>query len=69
MNHFRGVLMVVAAAVAFWRGAKIHAAGHSAWLAYALGGLALGLAIWHFTRRPAQGSGLKGQGAGFKDSS
>jgi len=60
MNHFRGALMVVAAAVAFWRGAKIHASGHSALLAYALGGLALALAVWHFTRRPASGPGFRG---------
>jgi len=41
--------MLVAAGVAFYRGWKIHA-GHEALLAYGLGALALGLAIWHLTR-------------------
>jgi hypothetical protein len=51
MNHFRGVLMLVASGIAFWRGWKIHT-GHAALLAYALGTLALGLALWHLTRKP-----------------
>ncbi len=51
VNHFRGVLMLVAAGVAFWRGWKIHA-GHTALLAYGLGVLAVGLALWHLTRKP-----------------
>jgi hypothetical protein len=50
MNHIRGALMLLAAGVAFWRGWKIHT-GHTALLAYSLGSLALGLAIWHFTRK------------------
>ncbi len=49
MNHFRGVLMLVAAAVAFFRGWRIHG-GFPALLAFGLGAVALGLAIWHFTR-------------------
>jgi hypothetical protein len=64
MNHFRGALMVLAAAVAFWRGAKIHAAGHSSLVACVLGVVALALAVWHFTRRPAPWSGFRGQGSG-----
>jgi hypothetical protein len=51
MNPFRGALMLIAAALAFYRGWQIHA-GRNAWLAYGLGTLALGLAIWHFTRSP-----------------
>jgi hypothetical protein len=51
MNHFRGVLMLLAAGVAFWRGWKLHA-GHMALLAYGLGVLALALAVWHLTRKP-----------------
>ncbi|HEX4757056.1 MAG TPA: hypothetical protein VH308_03705 [Terracidiphilus sp.] len=51
MNHFRGILMLVAAGIAFWRGWKIHT-GHVALLAYGLGALAVGLAIWHLTRKP-----------------
>ena len=50
MNHVRGVLMLVAAGVAVWRGWKIHTGTH-AWMAYGLGALALGLAVWHFTRK------------------
>ncbi len=51
MNQFRGMLMLVAAGIAFWRGWKIHT-GHVALLGYALGTFALGLAIWHMTRKP-----------------
>jgi hypothetical protein len=48
MNHFRGILMLVAAGVAFYRGWKIHS-GEYAVMAYALGVLAVGLAVWHLT--------------------
>jgi hypothetical protein len=51
MNQVRGVLMLLAAGIAFWRGWKIHT-GHVALLAYTLGALALGLALWHLTRKP-----------------
>jgi hypothetical protein len=51
MNHFRGVLMLLAACVAFWRGWKIHT-GHVALLAYGLAVVALSLAFWHLTRKP-----------------
>lgn len=50
MNHVRGVLMVAAAGIAFWRGWKIHT-GSYAWMAYGLGVLAVGLAVWHLTRK------------------
>jgi hypothetical protein len=50
MNHVRGVLMLVAAAVAVWRGWKIHTGSH-AWMAYGLGAAALALAMWHLTRK------------------
>lgn len=49
MNQVRGFLMLVAAAVAFWKGWKIHAGPH-AWSAYGLGVAAIGMAIWHMTR-------------------
>jgi len=39
--------MLIAAVIAFYRGWQIHS-GHYAWLAYGLGVVALGLAIWHF---------------------
>jgi hypothetical protein len=51
MNQFRGVLMLLAAGVAFWRGWQIHV-GHNALLAYGLSAVALGLAVWHLTRKP-----------------
>jgi hypothetical protein len=52
MNHLRGVVMLVASAVAFYRGWKIHTGPH-VWLAYGLGLVALGLAVWHLTRKAA----------------
>jgi hypothetical protein len=51
MNRVRGVLMIVAACVAFWKGWRIHANGHSALMACGLGVLALALAAWHLMRR------------------
>jgi hypothetical protein len=51
MNYFRGVLMLLAAGIAFYRGWKIHT-GQYALMAYGLGALALGLAVWHLTRKP-----------------
>jgi hypothetical protein len=47
LNPFRGIVMIVAAGIAFWRGWQIHT-GRYAWLAYALGVIALALAAWHF---------------------
>jgi hypothetical protein len=43
--------MLLAASVAFWRGWQIHV-GRNALFAYALCAVALGLAIWHLTRKP-----------------
>jgi len=54
MNRFRGVLMLLAASVAFWKGWRIRANGHSPLLAYGLGALALALAVWHMTRPEPQ---------------
>ena len=39
--------MIVAAAIAFWRGWQIHH-GPYAWMAYGLGVVAVALALWHF---------------------
>ncbi|HXS75500.1 MAG TPA: hypothetical protein VN753_04935 [Terracidiphilus sp.] len=47
MNPFRGILMIVAAAIAIWRGWQIHT-GRYAWMAYGLAVLAVALAAWHF---------------------
>jgi hypothetical protein len=54
MDRVRGILMVVAACVAFWKGWRIHNTGHSPLLACGLGVLALALAAWHLTRRLPQ---------------
>jgi heme exporter protein D len=50
MNPVRGVLMLLAAVFAAWRGWEIHH-GKYAWMAYALSVAALGLAVWHLTRK------------------
>lgn len=44
--------MVLVACVAFWKGYTLHGS-HLAFTAYGLGVLALALAIWHLTRKPA----------------
>ena len=61
MNHFRGMLMLVASVIAFYRGWKIHH-GPTALLGYGLGVLAFGLAVWHLTRKAPQSrvAGLRG---------
>jgi hypothetical protein len=53
MNHFRGLLMLVASIFAFYKGWKIHS-GPTSLLGYGLGVAALGLAIWHLTRGAPQ---------------
>ena len=53
VNQIRGVIMLAAAGVAFYKGWTIHA-GETAVFAYGLGGLALILAVWHFTRKAAR---------------
>jgi hypothetical protein len=50
MNRVRGIMMLLAAGIAIYRGWKIHT-GHSALMAYGLGALALCLALWHLTRK------------------
>jgi hypothetical protein len=44
--------MLLAAAVAIWKGWQIHR-GETAVLAYGLGAMALALGVWHLTRKPA----------------
>jgi hypothetical protein len=53
VDHLRGVVMLLAAGVALWKGWRIHT-GHTAAMAYALAALALAMAAWHFTRKPPQ---------------
>ncbi|HUD56736.1 MAG TPA: hypothetical protein VMR02_16015 [Terracidiphilus sp.] len=54
MEQVRGMLMLLAAGVAFYRGWKIHT-GREALFAFGLGVLALGLAVWHLTRATRRG--------------
>jgi hypothetical protein len=54
MNFARGVLMLLAAGFALWRGWQIHTGTH-AWMAYGLGAAALGLAAWHLRRAGTRG--------------
>jgi hypothetical protein len=49
LNPVRGIVMIVAAAIAFWKGWQIHH-GETAVLAYGLGALALAMGVWHLTR-------------------
>lgn len=51
MEKMRGVLMLAAAVLAGWKAWAIPT-GPSHWGACALVVLALGMAIWHFTRKP-----------------
>jgi hypothetical protein len=46
----RGIVMLLAAAVAIWKGWQIHR-GENAVLAYGLGALALALGAWHLVRK------------------
>jgi hypothetical protein len=52
VSRFRGVLMLVIACVAFWKGYTFRT-GHLVFAAYGLGVLALALGIWHLTRKSA----------------
>jgi hypothetical protein len=44
------MVMVLAAAVAIWKGWQIHH-GETAVLAFGLGAIALALGVWHLTRK------------------
>jgi hypothetical protein len=52
LNRVRGVLMVMAACVAFWEGWRLRGT-HFALSAVGLGALALALGLWHLLRKPA----------------
>jgi hypothetical protein len=49
MNPFRGVMMIAAAGIAFYLGWR-RFTGSEALLAFGLGVVAVGLAVWHLTR-------------------
>lgn len=49
VSRIRGIVMLLAGAVAGWKGWQIHH-GERAWWAYGLAGLALAMGTWHLTR-------------------
>ena len=53
VDRIRGIVMLLAAAAAIWKGWQIHR-GEMAVMAYGLGALALALGVWHLTRKPPQ---------------
>jgi len=50
VNRIRGIVMLIAAVMAIWKGWEIHR-GEMAVLAYGLGALALAVGVWHLTRK------------------
>ncbi|MGD0345284.1 MAG: hypothetical protein ABSA85_00925 [Terracidiphilus sp.] len=50
MNRIRGIVMLIAAALAIWKGWEIHR-GEMAVLAYGLGVMALAMGVWHLMRK------------------
>jgi hypothetical protein len=53
MNRVRGIMMLAAAGIAIYKGWNIHFGPHAV-LAYGLGALALGLALWRLTRNASR---------------
>ena len=45
--------MLIAAAIALWKGFQNHH-GNRAIMAFLLAAFAIGMGIWHFTRKPPQ---------------
>ena len=58
VNRIRGIVMLLAAAVAVWKGWQIHR-GEMAVLAYGLGALALAVGVWHLTRKAPRPRGAE----------
>jgi uncharacterized membrane protein len=50
VNRIRGIVMLMAAVLAIWKGWQIHR-GEMAVLAYGLGVMALVVGVWHLTRK------------------
>ena len=50
VNPIRGIVMLVTAALAIWKGWQIHR-GEMAVLAYGLGAVALAVGVWHLRRK------------------
>jgi len=55
MQKTRGVLMVIAAAIAFWKAWHIHRSffgtRNQLWIACALGVVALAMGLWHLLQK------------------
>jgi hypothetical protein len=49
VDRFRGIVMLLAAGLALWRGWQLHR-GEGAVIAFGLGVLALALGVWRLTR-------------------
>lgn len=54
VDRFRGIVMLLAAALAMWRGWQLHR-GEGAVIAFGLGALALALGLWHLGRNESAG--------------
>jgi hypothetical protein len=50
VNRMRGIVMLLAGAIAGWKGWQIHH-GERAAMAYGLAALALALGVWHLRRK------------------
>ena len=50
MNHFRGILLLVAGCFALYQGWKIHTGSHALG-AFGLGLLATAVGVWRLTRK------------------
>jgi hypothetical protein len=50
VNRIRGIVMLIAAALAIAKGWQIHR-GEMAVLAYGLGAMAVAVGVWHLTRK------------------
>lgn len=51
MGPMRGMLLIVAGALAWARGFVLLHYGRPAWLAFGLGAVAIALGVWHLMRR------------------
>jgi len=51
MEPMRGVLLILAGAVAWARGLVLVHHGRPGWLAFGLGAAAIALGVWHLTRK------------------
>ena len=53
MDKMRGIVLIVLGILALYHGWTMHPS-HSAFLAYALGGLSIAIGVWRLTSKPPQ---------------